>query len=72
MLILKLTNSFYADWVMEPGNRTSLKNIICYYADVPAGFQIQVALTEERDEPDRDAMEKMRRRLHVEEEPENV
>lgn len=36
MLILKLTNSFYADWVMEPGNRTSLKNIICYYADVPA------------------------------------
>ena len=72
MLILKLTNSFYADWVMEPGNRTSLKNIICYYADVPAGFQIQVALAEERDEPDRDAMEKMRRRLHVEEEPENV
>ena len=72
MLILKLTKSFYEDWVMEPGNRTSLKNIICYYADVPAGFQIQVALTEERDEPDRDAMEKMRRRLHVEEEPENV
>ena len=72
MLILKLTNSFYADWVMEPGNRTSLKNIICYYADVPAGFQIQVALAEDRDEPDRDAMEKMRRRLHVEEEPENV
>ena len=72
MLILKLTNSFYADWVMEPGNRTSLKNIICYYADVPAGFQIQVALAEERDEPDRNVMEKMRRRLHVEEEPENV
>lgn len=71
MLILKLTNSFYADWVMEPGNRTSLKNIICYYADVPAGFQIQVAFTGEREETDRDAMEKMRRRLHVEEEPEN-
>lgn len=70
MLILKLTNSFYADWVMEPGNRTSLKNIICYYADVPAGFQIQVALADEREEPDRNVMEKMRRRLHVEE-PEN-
>ena len=63
MLILKLTNSYYADWVMEPGNRTSLKNIICYYADVPAGFQIQVALAEEPDEPDSNAMEKMKRRL---------
>ncbi len=70
MLILKLTNSFYADWVMEPGNRTSLKNIICYYADVPAGFQIQVALADEREEPDRNVIEKIRRRLHVEE-PEN-
>mgnify|MGYP004599416121 FL=1 len=72
MLILKLTNSFYADWVMEPGNRTSLMNIVRYYADVPVGFQIQVALAEEPDEPDRDAMEKMKRRLHVEERPENV
>ena len=71
MLILKLTNSFYADWVMEPGNRTSLMNIVRYYADVPVGFQIQVALAEEPDEPDRDAMEKMKRRLHVEERPEN-
>ena len=71
MLILKLTNSFYADWVMEPGNRTSLKNIICYYADVPAGFQIQVALADDREEPDRNVMEKIRRRLHVEERPEN-
>ncbi len=72
MLILKLTNSFYADWVMEPGNRTSLKNIICYYADVPAGFQIQVALADDREEPDRNVMEKIRRRLHVEERPGNV
>ena len=72
MLILKLTNSFYADWVMEPGNRTSLKNIICYYADVPAGFRIQVALADEREEPDRNVMEKIRRRLHVEERPGNV
>lgn len=72
MLILKLTNSFYADWVMEPGNRTSFKNIICYYADVPAGFQIQVALADEREEPDRNVMEKMRRRLHVEERPNGV
>ena len=71
MLILKLTNSFYADWVMEPGNRTSLKNIICYYADVPAGFQIQVALADDREEPDRNVMEKIRRRLHAEERPEN-
>ena len=71
MLILKLTNSFYADWVMEPGNRTSLKNIICYYADVPAGFRIQVALADEREEPDRNVMEKIRRRLHAEERPEN-
>lgn len=71
ILILKLTNSFYADWVMEPGNRTSLKNIICYYADVPAGFQIQVALADDREEPDRNVMEKIRRRLHVEERPEN-
>ena len=72
MLILKLTNSFYADWVMEPGNRMSLKNIICYYADVPAGFQIQVALADDREEPDRNVMEKIRRRLHVEERPGNV
>ena len=72
ILILKLTNSFYADWVMEPGNRTSLKNIICYYADVPAGFQIQVALADDREEPDRNVMEKIRRRLHVEERPGNV
>lgn len=72
MLILKLTNSFYVDWVMEPGNRTSLKNIICYYADVPAGFQIQVALADDREEPDRNVMEKIRRRLHVEERPGNV
>lgn len=72
MLILKLTNSFYADWVMEPGNRTSLKNIICYYADVPAGFRIQVALADEREEPDRNVMEKIRRRLHVEERPNGV
>ena len=71
ILILKLTNFFYADWVMEPGNRTSLKNIICYYADVPAGFQIQVALADDREEPDRNVMEKIRRRLHVEERPEN-
>lgn len=71
LLILKLTNSFYADWVMEPGNRTSLKNIICYYADVPAGFQIQVALADDREEPDRNVMEKIRRRLHAEERPEN-
>lgn len=71
MLILKLTNSFYADWVMESGNRTSLKNIICYYADVPAGFQIQVALADDREEPDRNVMEKIRRRLHAEERPEN-
>lgn len=72
MLILKLTNSFYADWVMEPGNRTSLKNIICYYADVPAGFRIQVALADEREEPDRNVMEKIQRRLHVEERPGNA
>ena len=72
ILILKLTNSFYADWVMEPGNRTSLKNIICYYADVSAGFQIQVALADDREEPDRNVMEKIRRRLHVEERPGNV
>ena len=72
MLILKLTNSFYADWVMEPGNRTSLKNIICYYADVPAGFQIQVALADDREEPDRNVMEKIRRRLHAEERPGNA
>lgn len=63
MLILKLANSFYADWVMEPGNRTSLMNIVRYYADVPVGFQIQVSLTEEREEPDSNAMEKMKRRL---------
>ena len=72
MLILKLTNSFYADWVMEPGNRTSLKNIICYYADVPAGFRIQVALADEREEPDWNVMEKIQRRLHVEERPNGV
>ena len=53
----------YADWVMEPGNRASLKNIISYYADVPVGFQIQVALADEVREPDKDAMEKMERRL---------
>ena len=63
MLILKLSSAFYADWVMEPGNRERLKNIISYYADVPVGFQIQVALTDEVKEPDKDAMEKMGRRL---------
>ena len=63
MLILKLSSVFYADWVMEPGNRESLKNIISYYADVPVGFQIQVALADEVREPDKDAMEKMERRL---------
>ena len=63
MLILKLSSAFYTDWVMEPGNRASLKNIISYYADVPVGFQIQVALTDEVKEPDKDAMEKMGRRL---------
>ena len=57
---------------MEPGNRTSLKNIICYYADVPAGFQIQVALADDREEPDRNVMEKIRRRLHAEERPGNA
>ena len=62
MLILKLASSFYADWVMEPENRKSLANIISYYADVPAGFQIQVALSEDAEEPDREAMEKMQRR----------
>ena len=56
-------SAFYADWVMEPGNRERLKNIISYYADVPVGFQIQVALTDEVKEPDKDAMEKMGRRL---------
>ena len=63
MLILKLSSAFYADWVMEPGNRESLKNIISYYADVPVGFQIQVTLADEVREPDKDAMEKMERRL---------
>ena len=63
MLILKLSSAFYADWVMEPGNCESLKNIISYYADVPVGFQIQVALADEVKEPDKDAMEKMERRL---------
>ena len=63
MLILKLSSVFYADWVMEPGNRESLKNIISYYADVPVGFQIQVTLADEVREPDKDAMEKMERRL---------
>ena len=63
MLILKLSSAFYADWVMEPGNRECLKNIISYYADVPVGFQIQVALADEVREPDKDAMEKMGRRL---------
>ena len=48
---------------MEPGNRESLKNIISYYADVPVGIQIQVALADEVREPDKDAMEKMERRL---------
>lgn len=62
MLILKLASSFYADWVMEPENRKSLANIISYYADVPAGFQIQVALSEDAKEPDGEAMEKMQRR----------
>ena len=62
MLILKLASSFYADWVMEPENRKSLANIISYYADVPAGFQIQVALSEDAEEPDGEAMEKMQRR----------
>ena len=62
MLILKLSSAFYADWVMEPGNRECLKNIISYYADVPVGFQIQVALADEVREPDKDAMEKMERR----------
>lgn len=65
MLILKLSSVFYADWVMEPGNRESLKNIISYYADVPVGFQIQVALADEVREPDKDAMEKMERRLKL-------
>ena len=32
-------------------------------SDVPTGFQIQVALTDEVKEPDKDAMEKMERRL---------
>ncbi len=63
MLILKLTGAFYADWVTEPGNRAGLTNIISYYADVPAGFQIQVALAENAKEPDLDAMAKMERRL---------
>ena len=63
MLILKLTGAFYADWVMEPGNRAGLTNIISYYADVPAGFQIQVALAENAKEPDLDAMAKLERRL---------
>ena len=40
-----------------------VKNIISYYADVPVGFQIQVALADEVREPDKDAMEKMERRL---------
>lgn len=50
---------------MEPGNRECLKNIISYYADVPVGFQIQVALADEVREPDKDAMEKMERRLKL-------
>ena len=62
MLILQLSNSFYADWVMQPGNRASLANIISYYADVPVGFQIQAALTDGAKKLDKDAMEKMERR----------
>ena len=53
-----------ADWVMEPGNRRrALRILSVIMADVPVGFQIQVALADEVREPDKDAMEKMERRL---------
>lgn len=40
-LVLQITNSFYAEWLMENTNKVQLKNSISHYVDVPPHFDIK-------------------------------
>lgn len=63
-LILVLNNTFYLGWVMEPSNKQSLKNIICYYAETPADFELDVRLGG-LETDGRQTSEKLQRRYEV-------
>lgn len=46
VLVLITSNPFYQEWIMEKNNQKSLKNIISFYTDAPAGTRLEVRMNE--------------------------
>lgn len=43
---LYVSGGFYADWAMLPENHKSIRNMIGYYVEAPAGFRVSITQTE--------------------------
>ena len=43
-LALITDQPFYREWIMEETNRKALHNLISYYTDAPAGFELEVEI----------------------------
>lgn len=43
-LILPVKSDFYRDWILQPANQNSLKNIITFYTEAPQNFGIEVVV----------------------------
>ena len=41
-LILSVDTPFFAQWANEPENKQSLRNLIGYYTELPAGFRLEI------------------------------
>lgn len=61
MVTLVVTNSFYANWVMEETNRKSLVNMIRFYTEAPAILRLNVKL-EQNERDSKSIKDKLQRR----------
>ena len=41
-LILSVDTPFFAQWANGPENKQSLRNLIGYYTELPAGFRLEI------------------------------